>query len=155
MKQSLHYSFISIAITGDGKSQYILKKLKSISSTAQTVTLTINESFSVADAIKELRVLPLRLGNALYLNFTLLPASVSYYLCNPNCLLSWRGCCVSHVSIGIFTLLLCLYRIPLLNRTSRHMKCWLPGYSASYLICSSWAMLKTLRVDIHSACLKG
>ena len=66
-----------MVIIGDGKSQYILKKLESIRSTAQTVTLTINESFSVADAIKELRALSLQSGNALYLNFTLLPASVS------------------------------------------------------------------------------
>ena len=76
--------FPSMVITGDGKSQYIHKKLEFISSTARTVTLTINESFSMADAIRDLRQLPLQMGNALYLNFTLLPASVSHSLCNPN-----------------------------------------------------------------------
>lgn len=41
----------------------------------------------MVDAIEELRQLPLQLGNGLYLNFTLLPASVSHKWCRPkNCL---------------------------------------------------------------------
>ena len=116
--------FPSTVITGDGKTQYILKKLEFISSTARTVTLTINESFSVADAIKELRQLPLQTGNALYLNFTLLPASVSHSLCNPNNLLAFTVCCASTVKYTIILLLYYVYRIPLLNKTNKLMKCW-------------------------------
>ena len=75
---------------GDGKSHYIHKRLSAFSHSA---ILTFDESFSVEEAICKLRQLSLKASAALYLNFTLLPSSVSYRLWTDtnSCISTFNG----------------------------------------------------------------
>ena len=62
--------------SGDGKTHYIRRKMKS--SQGRQLTIAINESFSAASVIQQLRSLPMESShNVLYFSFTLLPPSVS------------------------------------------------------------------------------
>ena len=77
-----HYSWycadqnMRVLHSGDGKTHYIQRKMKS--SLGRQLTIAINESFSPVSVIQQLRSLPMESShNVLYFSFTLLPPSVS------------------------------------------------------------------------------
>jgi len=65
-------------IPGDGKTFYIKEQLKKA---PKSLTIAINEAFSVANAVRKLQSLSTNVKHcALYFNFTLLPPGVSMLL---------------------------------------------------------------------------
>ena len=85
---SVYWSVIAYSVpvcstSGDGKTHYIRKKMKS--SRGQQLTVAINESFSAVSVIQQLRSLPVASNNVLYFSFTLLPPSVSLLHASPLC----------------------------------------------------------------------
>ncbi len=71
------YSVNGCGYPGDGKTHYIKKKLKEA---ASSVTIAVNEAFSVASAIKKLQSIPMDSPDcAVFFNFTLIPPEVCIY----------------------------------------------------------------------------
>ena len=73
-----------VYVSGDGKTFYIKEQLKKA---PESLTIAINEAFSVANAVRRLQSLSTNVkGCALYFNFTLLPPGVCMfailYLCS-------------------------------------------------------------------------
>ena len=72
-------SYISVMFfAGDGKTHYIKEQL---CSSSYSVTIAVNEAFTSLGAIQKLRMLPLtQKGCNVFLNFTMLPPGVSYFV---------------------------------------------------------------------------
>ena len=64
-------------LLGDGKTFYIQKELRRRGT--PSVTIAVNEAFSVGSAITKLRELPQERNCSVYFNFTLIPPGVSDY----------------------------------------------------------------------------
>lgn len=72
---ALHIPYCSI---GDGKTHYIRKRLAD-SMVNHTLTIAVNEAFSVENVIKKLLSIPPGMVNcAIFFNFTLLPPGVCF-----------------------------------------------------------------------------